>query len=88
MIPTSIPTVLRDLLERRGCVPPRWTSEHRPLAQSEDRRQTVDYNEQAAKSAKDYLDFSSFSRSGLIEQLEFEGYTSEQAEYGVSQTGL
>jgi Host cell surface-exposed lipoprotein len=29
-----------------------------------------------------------FSRSGLIQQLEFEGYTPAQAEYGVSQTGL
>jgi len=29
-----------------------------------------------------------FSRSGLIEQLEYEGYTPEQAEYGVNQTGL
>ena len=31
---------------------------------------------------------TSFSRSGLIEQLIFEGFTPEQAEYGVSQTGL
>ena len=48
----------------------------------------VDYNEQAAKSAESYLDNMSFSRSGLIEQLEFEGYTTEQATYGVDQTGL
>jgi hypothetical protein len=48
----------------------------------------VDWNEQAAKSAEDYLGFSSFSRSGLIEQLEFEGYAREQAEYGVTQAGL
>ena len=40
------------------------------------------------KAAKDYLDYSSFSRSGLIEQLMFEGYTAEQATYGVDQTGL
>jgi hypothetical protein len=48
----------------------------------------VDWNEQAAKTAQDYLDYTSFSRSGLIGQLEFDGYTPEQAEYGVSQTGL
>ena len=46
------------------------------------------WNEQAAKAAKDYLDYSSFSRSGLIDQLEFEGYTKKQATYGVNQTGL
>jgi hypothetical protein len=28
------------------------------------------------------------SRSGLIEQLVFEGFTQSQAEYGVSTTGL
>jgi Host cell surface-exposed lipoprotein len=45
------------------------------------------WNEQAAKAAESYLDSSSFSRSGLIEQLEYEGYTHQQAVYGVSQTG-
>jgi hypothetical protein len=29
-----------------------------------------------------------FSRSGLIDQLEFEGFTPAQAEYGVGTTGL
>ena len=47
-----------------------------------------DWNEQAAKAAKDYLDTSGFSRSGLIQQLEYEGYTNAQAVYGVTQAGL
>jgi hypothetical protein len=47
-----------------------------------------DWNEQAAKSAKSYLEFSSFSRSGLIDQLEYEGFTPDQAEYGVNKAGL
>jgi len=38
--------------------------------------------------AQDYLDYSSFSRGGLVEQLEFEGFTTEQAEYGVTAVGL
>ena len=49
---------------------------------------TVDWNEQAAKMAKTYLDTMAFSRSGLIEQLEYEGFTHEQAVYGVEQNGL
>ena len=49
---------------------------------------TVDWNEQAAKSAKNYLEYAAFSRSGLIDQLIYEGFTPEQAEYGVNQTGL
>ena len=32
--------------------------------------------------AADYLDFMSFSRSGLIKQLEYEGFTQEDATYG------
>lgn len=47
-----------------------------------------DWNKQAARSAKDYLDYSHFSHAGLVQQLEFEGYTRQQAEYGVSRAGL
>jgi hypothetical protein len=43
---------------------------------------------QAAKAAQSYLDTSSFSRSGLIEQLMYEGYTRAQAEYGAKKVGL
>jgi hypothetical protein len=51
----------------------------------------VDWNAEAAESAKSYLEFKSFSRQGLLEQLTSEygeQFTPEQAEYGVSQTGL
>lgn len=48
----------------------------------------VDWNEQAAASAANYLEFTSFSHSGLVDQLLYEGFTAEQAEYGVSTTGL
>lgn len=48
----------------------------------------VSWNEQAAKSAEDYLSTSSFSRAGLIGQLEFEGYTTKRATFGVNQAGL
>ncbi len=37
----------------------------------------------ARRKAEDYLAFTAFSRSGLIEQLEFEGFMREQAIYGV-----
>lgn len=39
------------------------------------------------KKAQEYLDFSSFSRDELIDQLEYEGFTAEQAEYGVTAVG-
>lgn len=47
----------------------------------------ADWNEQAVKKAKQYLETTAFSRDGLIEQLEFEGYTAEQAAYGAEQNG-
>ena len=39
------------------------------------------------KKAKDYLEFMSFSREGLYEQLAYEGFTDEQIQYGLSQVG-
>ena len=35
------------------------------------------------QTAADYLEYTSFSRRGLIEQLEYEGFTQGDAEYGV-----
>ena len=37
----------------------------------------------ARQSAEDYLDYMAFSRKGLIEQLEFEGYSTKDATYAV-----
>ena len=37
----------------------------------------------AIASAESYLQFAAFSREGLIEQLEFEDYSKEDAEYAV-----
>ena len=44
--------------------------------------------EQALKKAQSYLSHMAFSYTGLIKQLEYEGFTHDQAEYGVSQNGL
>ena len=41
----------------------------------------------ALKSAKSYLDIMPFSYEGLIEQLEYEGFTHEQAVYGADKCG-
>ncbi len=41
----------------------------------------------ALKSAQSYLKYSAFSRKGLIEQLEYEGYTHTEAVYGVDHVG-
>jgi hypothetical protein len=51
----------------------------------------VDWNAQAAKSAKEYLNTQSFSCNGLIDQLSSEygsKFTQSQATYGATQAGL
>lgn len=40
--------------------------------------------ENAIRSADDYISFSAFSKTGLIEQLEFEGYSKEDATFAVN----
>ena len=42
---------------------------------------------EAAEAAASYMDITSFSREGLIDQLLFEGFTQDQAEYGAEQVG-
>lgn len=39
--------------------------------------------EQAVGTALDYLDSSSFSKSGLVEQLEYEGFSHKDSEFAV-----
>lgn len=38
----------------------------------------------AVKKAINYLDYMAFSKTGLIKQLEYEGFTETEAEYGVN----
>ncbi|MGC4499467.1 Ltp family lipoprotein, partial [Enterococcus faecium] len=37
----------------------------------------------ALQAAKDYLDYSAFSKDGLYDQLVYEKYTPEQAQYAI-----
>lgn len=41
----------------------------------------------ALRKAKEYLNYTAFSHSGLIAQLEYEGFTRQQAEYGAKSVG-
>ncbi|MCM3778388.1 Ltp family lipoprotein [Microbacterium hydrocarbonoxydans] len=43
--------------------------------------------ENAIRSAQNYLDFTGFSRSGLIGQLEYEGFSTEDATFAVDNAG-
>jgi hypothetical protein len=41
----------------------------------------------ALREARSYLDYTAFSYTGLIEQLEYEGYSNEDATYGADNCG-
>lgn len=47
----------------------------------------ADWNEQAVRTAQYYLKSQDMDRDRLIEQLEYEGYTRTQAEYGADGVG-
>ncbi|MGP2407996.1 Ltp family lipoprotein, partial [Listeria monocytogenes] len=47
-----------------------------------------DWNQQAAAKANEYLRNMSFSRQGLYDQLIFEKFTPEQADYAVAAVGF
>lgn len=52
--------------------------------QAEPARTATRGEQNALKKAQSYLSSMAFSRSGLIKQLEYEGYTSSEAEYAVN----
>ncbi len=89
-VPTVTPTVVKKTTNSNVPVPVKVIEEDVATVKQVSEVETISGptlgEKQAAISAKNYLDYSAFSRSGLIKQLEFEGFTSQQAEYGVSQT--
>ena len=71
--------------DRRGCgvtVADRRPPAAEEEAVEEDSGETAG-QENARRSAESYLSHSAFSRSGLIHQLKFEGYSTADATYGV-----
>jgi hypothetical protein len=67
-------------LQNQAGVP---TTVSRPTPTSAPESQFTRAEENAIGSADSYLGFTAFSRSGLIDQLEFEGFTKAQATLAV-----
>lgn len=63
-----------------GIVPQPYVEQTTAASVSSDYQAAVD-------EAASYLEYQSFSRQGLIAQLEYEGYTPQAAEYGVDNCG-
>lgn len=55
-----------------------------PIVEPEEEESALTVSqEQAIGSAESYLSFAAFSREGLIEQLEFEGFSNDDATFAV-----
>lgn len=69
------------------------TDKENPNPEPEEESSTYEYDNatlgelNALKRACDYINTSHFSASGLKEQLKYEGYTDEEAQYGVDNCG-
>ena len=63
----------------------RQKAEEEAKKQEEQRKATEYAN--VVKTARNYLNFMAFSRKGLIDQLVYEGYSTESAEYAVDNIG-
>ena len=64
--------------ETRTPTPERTTRSERATREPEGNQDSVSV-QQARSLAQDYLDYSAFSRTGLIDQLEFEGFSTQDA---------
>ena len=58
-----------------------------PEPETEIETETTLGEKNALRKAIDYLDYTAFSYSGLIEQLKYEGFTHQQATYGAEAVG-
>src|ERR1044072_1041591 len=57
------------------------TNDDEPAAEATKKLTVAQQN--AVEKAADYLSYSSFSRSGLVKQLKFEGFSTKDATFGV-----
>lgn len=89
-IPPTIPTVSADtasLSETEG-IPQETTSPETASLEAISPADNISMGQKnALRSAQNYLSFTAFSYSGLIEQLEFEGYSTEDSTYAVDNCG-
>ena len=65
---------------------PPTTTEKKPIEEKKPDDATLG-EKNALRTALNYLSFMSFSYSGLVEQLKFEGYTQKEAVYGADNCG-
>lgn len=83
----SILMVFAMAFSLTACFDDSATPNDAPAQDSANNDNTTVGEQMAVASAKNYLRVSAFSKKGLIEQLEFEGYSIAEATYAVNNCG-
>lgn len=84
---TSQPAVSSDNNQSSASVPTQSTQLPEQTESPAQTNTPTTGERNAVKKAQSYLDFTAFSRDGLIGQLEFEGFTKSEATYGADNVG-
>lgn len=77
--PTEEPAAAEEPAKEKKAEKPAQTKEPKPTPEPKPEPQLSAGAQQAVRSAQSYLDFSNFSRTGLIDQLVFEDYSRADA---------
>ena len=77
------PSVEQPAVEQSAPAPAPTTSEAPAPVQTQAASGQSVAQKNAVRKADSYLEFAAFSRSGLIEQMEFEGFSADDASYAV-----
>ena len=76
-------THAEEVVKEQAAAPAREKAKPKPAVEKETPNYTT-AQENAIATAIDYLDYTAFSESGLVDQLEFEGYKTEDATFAVN----
>lgn len=80
---SAIETTITEIVAQEGTVP----EDTKPTIIIKSEPNVTMGMRNALRSAENYLAFMAFSRSGLISQLEFEGYSNAEAKYAADNCG-
>ncbi|AFM00766.1 protein of unknown function (DUF1535) [Desulfitobacterium dehalogenans ATCC 51507] len=81
-MPSITATIIEKAERKKGF------QEENPVKKPEKQVTETLSQKNAVAMANDYLDYTAFSKSGLIEQLEYEGFSNEDATYAVNKISV
>lgn len=84
---STVAIIFKKVSKPKVTKTPKPTKTPRPTKTPKPTKSATLGEQNALASALSYLDYTAFSRKGLIEQLKFEGFSTSEAEYAVKNCG-